>query len=164
MGLPLVGLAIGLYAMGAYVADVVIRPERVARVAREFAQRVGKPVLNVGAGTRGSSLRVAMLGATSWGDVNCDLAASVDAACASDTVCYCDAVKLPYPDKAFGAVIASHVLEHMENPQAALAEWDRVADRVYVIVPKWWAPHTWLHPGHRWFIDGDGRLTPLYPG
>jgi len=162
MPIPFIAAALGVYTLGAYVVDVLLFPDQAAREARSFAKSIGKPVLNVGAGTPGSSLRVAMLGATLWGDINCDIAASKSTSCGGDNVCYCDAVKLPFPDKYFGAVIASHVLEHMENPQAAVAEWNRVADRVYVIVPKWWAPHTWLHPGHRWVISEDGRTTPLW--
>lgn len=98
----------------------------------------------------GSSLRVFLLGPTKWGDVNCDLAAD-----GSGGVTFCNVQKLPYPDKYFGAVIASHVLEHVENPAAALSEMQRVADEVFIIVPAWWAPHTWLHPGHRWFLSPD---------
>lgn len=162
MTLPRVGIAIGLFALGAYVADVVFRPAQVAREARRYAQSVGKPVLNVGAGTPGSSLRVAILGATIWGDVNCDIAASKSTACGNESFCWCDAVRLPFPDKTFGAVIASHVLEHMADPEAAVAEWERVADRVYIVVPAWWAPHTWLHPGHCWVFWEDGSKTPLW--
>ena len=162
MSLKRVGVTLGLFAVAAYVADVLVRPARVADEAQRFARSVGKPVLNVGAGTPGSSLRVAILGPTKWGDVNCDIAADESAACGKDEVCWCDAAKLPYPDKTFGAVIASHVLEHMADPEAAMAEWERVADRVYVVVPKWWTPHAWLHPRHCWMFWDDGSKVPLW--
>ena len=148
--------------VGAYVLDVLVRPALVAREAQTFARAMRKPVLNVGAGTPGSSLRTVLLGPTQWGDVNCDIAAPRAQPCAPHAVCYCDGAKLPYPNKFFGAVVASHVLEHMKDPSVALAEWHRVADRVYVIVPKWWAPHTWLHPGHRWYFKDDGTAVPLW--
>lgn len=149
------------YAAVAYIADVVIRPAAVARMARMAARCRKKPLLNVGCGTAGSSLRVALLGPTRWGDVNCDVAAK-NACDASSKTCHCDIHNLPYGDKQFGAVIASHVLEHVDDPCRALAELRRVADEVFVIVPAWWAPHTWLHPGHQWFVDDRGSLTPLW--
>ncbi len=40
-----------------------------------------------------------------------------------DTV---DAAKLHYPDDSFDRVIATHVLEHMQNPHAVIREWCRV--------------------------------------
>jgi SAM-dependent methyltransferase len=37
-----------------------------------------------------------------------------------------DATKLPYPNASFDRLIATHVLEHIPDPVAALREWDRV--------------------------------------
>jgi ubiquinone/menaquinone biosynthesis C-methylase UbiE len=151
-----------VFAAVAYVLDVVVRPNEVARAARAAAIRRGKRLLNVGCGTPGSSMRVALLGPTAWGDVNCDVAAT--AACTSRDACTCDIMDLPWEDKAFGAVIASHVLEHVPDPTKAMRELERVADEVFVITPPWWAPHTWLHPGHRWYVRADGSLMPLWRG
>jgi len=151
------------YSFAAYCADVIVRPALVAADARKYSNSVGKPLLNVGCGTRVSSVRSTILGPTSWGDVNCDINASAACEMGSTKPCYCDAHRLPFPDKHFGAVIASHVLEHVVDPAAVMAELHRVSDRVYAIVPKWWAPHTWLHPGHRWFIRGR-HATPLWTG
>lgn len=145
---------VGLYTGYAYYRDVIDRPAKVAAQAREYCNAVGKPLLNVGAGTSRSSVRAAVLGPTLWGDVNIDLAAP-DGPPGPNRVTYGDGTRVPYPDKYFGAVIASHVLEHIDRPDLAVAEWRRVADKMFVIVPVWWAPHTWLHPGHRWFIDGE---------
>ena len=153
--------AFALFAGGAYYLDVIRRPALVAQRARAAASRRGKPLLNVGAGTKGSSVRVAVLGPTRWGDVNCDLAGR-DAACGGPAVCPCDIEDLPFDDGTFGAVIASHVLEHVRNPGLALAELARVADEVFVVTPPWWAPHTWLHPGHLWFVDPAGKFHPLW--
>jgi len=55
------------YSFAAYVADVVVRPSMVAKDARRFANSTGKPLLNVGCGTRASSVRSTILGPTSWG-------------------------------------------------------------------------------------------------
>ena len=142
------------------MVDVLLRPADVAKAAQKAALLAGKPCLNVGAGTAGTSLSAALFGPTLWGDVNCDLAGS--GTCGPGRVCHCDACALPFPDKHFGAAIASHVLEHVDRPRTALRELHRVADRVFVITPPWWAPHTWLHPGHRWYRGVDGKFASLW--
>jgi hypothetical protein len=51
---------------------------------------------------------------------------------------YGHACSLPFHDHALDYVIASHVLEHVANPVAALAEWHRVVRHdgiIYLIVP-----------------------------
>lgn len=149
------------YVASAYIKDVVVRPRQVASLARSYCDRVGKPLLNIGAGTASTSLRTALLGPTLWGDVNVDNAAPRDVPHGPKRVSFADAYQLPWADHLFGAVIASHVLEHLARPDLALIEWRRVADKVFVVVPPWWAPHTWLHPGHRWYIDPS--LKTAYP-
>jgi len=149
------------YLAAAYVKDVIVRPKQVARLARDYCTRVHKPLLNVGAGTRQTSLRAAIFGPTLWGDVNLDPGAPRIAP-GPRVVAFGNPYDLRrWPDRHFGAIIASHVLEHLERPDVALAEWRRVADRVFVVVPPWWAPHAWLNPSHRWFIDAS--LKTAYP-
>jgi ubiquinone/menaquinone biosynthesis C-methylase UbiE len=157
-------IPIAMYGLGAYVADVITRPELVAKRARRAANRRGKPLLNVGAGTPGSSVRVLVMGQTNWGDINCDLAGTgrPGPRPRRDHVYQADVQRLPFRNKQFGAVIASHVLEHVPRPDVALCELERVADEVFVICPPWWAPHTWLHPGHQWYLSRHGRWLPLY--
>lgn len=131
---------VGYFAASAYTVDVLVRPALAARKARKAADARGKPLISV---VDAGGLRARLLGPTLWGDVNVEV---VD-----------DDPELPYDDKEFGALIASHVLEHMDDPIAALTEWERVADELFVVVPRWWAPHTWLHPGHRWVFLGKQK-------
>lgn len=145
------------YTAGAYLVDVVLRREIAAREARAYADSVNKPMLNVGAGAPGTAL----FGSTLYGDVNMDLGAP-RVPCRPGVICHGDAHKLPFEDREFGSLLASHVLEHLDRPDRALAEWQRVADRLWVITPSWWAPHTWLHPGHRWYFAGDGSKLALW--
>jgi ubiquinone/menaquinone biosynthesis C-methylase UbiE len=147
-----------LYSIATYVIDVPIRRAIAARRAREYANWIGKPMINIGAGTSESAL----FGPTLYGDINIDIA-SKSLHCGPNVVCYGDAENLSqYPDKFFGSLLASHVLEHLENPTRALEEWRRVSDQVFVIVPSWWAPHTWLHPDHKWFVSNNLReFRPL---
>ena len=68
--LPRIAKGFVVLTVGAYIGDVLIRPAFVARDARAAADARGKPLLNLGAGTPRSSLRVMLLGPTLWGDVN----------------------------------------------------------------------------------------------
>ena len=59
---------------------------------------------------------------------------------------YGHACALPFHDHALDYVIASHVLEHVANPIAALVEWQRVVRPggiIYLVVPDRRA--TWEH-------------------
>lgn len=114
--------------------------------AQAYAISVGKPVLNVGC--CGSPI-------STWGwienagDVNCDITCPVK--CEGAGGCeFCNIFALPYEDKQFGSVICMHVLEHLDRPEDALKELQRVADRVYVITPLPIALQNWLYPEHKW--------------
>lgn len=47
-----------------------------------------------------------------------------------------DATKLPFKDKSFDFVIASHILEHMPNPEIFIAELQRVGKAGYIETPN----------------------------
>lgn len=149
------------YTACLYLVDVLLAPVEVARLARRVAVKDGRPLLNAGAGTPSSSVRARVFGATLWGDVNVDLQGRGPHG--PRTVSYGDVCDLSeWPDGYFGAAIASHVLEHVTDPEAALRELTRVAGTVFLCVPHPAAPHTWLHPGHRWYIDRQGRFHRLW--
>jgi len=57
--------------------------------------------------------------------------------------------KLPFKDKAFDFVIASHVLEHSHDPAAFLAEIQRVAKAGYIEVPDAFMERINPYPDHR---------------
>ena len=60
---------------------------------------------------------------------------------------YGHACDLPFHDHSLDYVVASHVLEHVANPVAALAEWYRVVRPggiIYLVVPH--RQCTWDHP------------------
>lgn len=56
-----------------------------------------------------------------------------------------------FEDKQFGAVFASHVLEHIEDIEAGFSELSRVADKVFISHPP---PDSLFvySPGHKWKI------------
>ncbi len=151
---------LGVWCVSGYVIDVLVRPHNIAQQARAAAG--SKPVLNVGAGTSTSSLRAFLLGPTLWGDVNLDLTGRGPHG--PDNVSFGDAHDLSeWPDGFFGATVASHVLEHVKDPEWVEAELRRVtAGPVYIITPKAIWLHTWSHPGHRWYRNEGGRYLPLW--
>jgi len=69
-----------------------------------------------------------------------------------------------FKNKQFGAVYASHVLEHVEDPDAALQELNRVAENVFIITPLLLGPSAWLHPDHKWVFWGTKKIvrTPRF--
>lgn len=149
------------YSAGAYIVDVPLRRSLTAKKARKYADKKGKPLLNVGAGTE----KTALFGPTYYGDVNVDLYGRKDVPHGTeDVVTYADAENLKeFEDGQFGAVFSSHLLEHLPDPQKAISEFLRVCggdrDAVFIVTPSWWAPHTWLHPFHLWYAtDGAGGV------
>ena len=148
----------GLYGLGSYFLDVPLRRMLLARQARKYADQRGLPLLNVGAGTGPT----AMFGPTFYGDVNVDLSGRKDVQHGTPgEVSYADAQDLSaFADGQFGAVFASHLVEHLPDPEAAIREFLRVSgndpDALFVITPRWWDPAAWAHPGHLWYAT-DGR-------
>ena len=72
---------------------------------------------------------------------------------------------LPFADKQFGVAFASHLLEHLDNWQFALAEMLRVADYVVVVLPHPTSLVGWLWPEHRqhFSLDDIREMAQLYP-
>ena len=67
---------------------------------------------------------------------------------------------LPFQDKAFDFVIASHVLEHSRDPARFLEEMQRVGKAGYIEVPDAFMERVNPYPDHRLEITTrDGRLV-----
>lgn len=137
--MSIVKAALG-FAVATYVNDVVVQPRQVGALARRYCDHVGKPLLLI----RGESAAGAILGAP----------VKVEAEQRR-------AYPIRVPDKTFGAVLAVDTLERLKNPQAAVREWNRVADKVFAVVPSAWSLYAWLDPSNRWVIRGD-RALPLW--
>jgi len=113
--------------------------------AKRAARKAGKPLLNAGCGSA----------YTESSDVNLDIIAR-----GVPNFVHGDIQDLSmFKNKQFGAVYASHVLEHVEDPNAALLELNRVAENVFIITPLPLWPSAWLHPDHKWVFWGTKRIT-----
>lgn len=70
-----------------------------------------------------------------------------------------DASKMPFKDKAFDFIVASHILEHMADPEKFIKELQRVGKSGYIETPN--AIFERLHPYHIHcleIIENDGVL------
>lgn len=126
--------------------------------ARQTADALGKPLLNAGCGgwlyPSSGRRRAIMLS-----DVNLDI---VPRPRVPNFVLGNVEDMSMFPDKQFGAVICSHVLEHVSNLSAARSELERVADCQFVITPRPIAPSAWMDPSHRRvFADSHGDAVLL---
>jgi SAM-dependent methyltransferase len=72
-----------------------------------------------------------------------------------------DAAHLPFPDRAFDAVISNHSLEHFHDLGGSLAEIGRVlkpTGALYIAVPD---ASTFCDRLYRWLARGGGHLNPF---
>ena len=130
---------------------------------REIAPNQDKPILNVGAGCID-------LGPNT---VNCDKFQTVNGynrieamcPCKKDKIEYCDLEKLAYPDKQFSIAVASHVLEHTDNPKQALSELQRVSDKQIILTPKPWDISSYFIPTHKYVFTDPYKAegVRIYP-
>jgi len=139
--MSLLKAALGFVTTG-YMNDAVLKPRATGKLARSYCDRRGKPLLLI----RGERLVDVVMGDP------------VKAEAVQRR-----AYPLPYRDKTFGAVMAVNVLERLKRPDLAIREWRRVAEKVFVCVPSWWAPHAWFDPGHRWVVHPNiSKVMPLW--
>lgn len=68
---------------------------------------------------------------------------------------------LPFEDKSFDYVYCSHVLEHVEEPEKAIKEIQRVGKKGYIEVPTKMSDtlfnYTRLEHFHKWYINIVGN-------
>jgi len=133
-----------------WLAHALLERRSLYAKARKAADVVGKPLLVVGAPYGMYGCGDVVLDPKDTGECPNVVTESVES--------------IPFPDKHFGAVFASHVLEHVCHPQRALSELHRVADSVYIAWPRPWRTIAWANPGHTWLMgkkQGDFTFRPL---
>lgn len=67
-----------------------------------------------------------------------------------------DAAALPFEDKSFDYVIASHVLEHVDDPAKVASEMMRVAKAGYIETPSELSEHLFGWSFHKWMVHREG--------
>ena len=165
-----IGKALGLFAVGSlvtlagkYVACELIHLTGTKDAAFEEARRFadGKGIINLGAGPH-RTYQAQIIAESP------EILANIDVAL--DGIPHfiqfdIEREPLPFADKQFGCAFASHVLEHLDNWQFALAEASRVADYVVVVLPHPQYFSGWIWPGHRqhFSVDDIDAIAQLYP-
>ncbi len=88
-------------------------------------------------------------GHTDGGGINTDIVAHTKL----ERMVLADPLNLPFKDKSFNRVLCSHAAEHMQDPEALLAELRRVGHEVTVIVPPMWDLSVFFNFfEHRWIF------------
>ena len=64
------------------------------------------------------------------------------------------------PDNS-AVIFASHVLEHVNDPDKVLKDMTRVGP-TYIALPKWWNIQNWISPSHKWLFTKYGTLENPY--
>ncbi|WP_162941988.1 class I SAM-dependent methyltransferase [Desertimonas flava] len=67
-----------------------------------------------------------------------------------------DAADMPFADGVFDYVVCSHVLEHVPDPAAVVAEMTRVGKAGYIEVPEASSAKILDFPSHLWWVRADG--------
>jgi len=79
----------------------------------------------------------------------------------------CNVEKTPFKDKEFDFVIASHILEHVQNPEIFCKELTRIGKRGYIEVPTpLWdnlvdGPTNNDPYGHKWWVTFDDSKNSI---
>jgi hypothetical protein len=150
--------AIAIGAAALYDIPEQLQRGRVFDMARAEADRRGKPLLNVGCSGLPRPLSYSCAGA--------DVCLEIDPL--KHRFCRCPlrapgtVLAIPFPRGTFGSAVCFHVLEHLrsiDDAEQAIRELERVADRVYVLVPARGGVIATLHPDHCLWLDlvADGR-------
>ncbi len=74
-----------------------------------------------------------------------------------------DITRLPFPDGAFDFVICSHVLEHLDDPAAAIKELQRVAHAGYIETPSPINERLMRYEVHKWIVQVVGDELVFTP-
>lgn len=70
----------------------------------------------------------------------------------------CDAQCLPFKSKVFDYFMASHIAEHVENPEEFCEELMRISKREYVETPSKIGEIHLTEPFHKWYVYAKGSV------
>jgi hypothetical protein len=136
---------------------------RQYRDAVRFAESRKKPLLIAGGPWGVKPYRYWLrMPAHGGGDVCLD----IDKRALRDHPCavVADITSIPFKDKSFGAVFASHIIEHMPNievAERALSELKRVADSVFIVYPSKQSILAWVKLEHHLWLWQEGNVMCL---
>lgn len=68
-----------------------------------------------------------------------------------------DALEMPFQNKEFDFIIASHIAEHIDNPEKFCMELSRVGKRGYIETPGAFDEFFLNEPFHKWIVSKQGN-------
>ncbi len=71
-----------------------------------------------------------------------------------------DVMHIPFKNKVFDSVLASHIIEHLPDPRALISECTRVGLSVELRFPHWASASAYCDPSHKWVWFG-GKFRPV---
>jgi len=129
------------------------------QLAIEYSRQFKKPLLVAGGPWGGRPWRRRLkIPAHAMGDVTIDISQTAVEGHPKGVVA--NVTNLPFPDKTFGAALASHLLEHLydvNEAKRALSELNRVADKVFIACPSRQSIAAWIIPDHRLWVWQKGN-------
>ena len=137
--------------------------DRQYQAACARAREEGKPLLVAG-GPWGVTRTRRRFGVPAHG--NGDVCLDIDRRALGDhpSGVVANVTHIPFADKSFGAVFASHLLEHLPTVEAAsqaLDELNRVAGAVYIVYPSRQSLAGWFVPDHHLWVWQKNGVTYL---
>lgn len=153
---------IGLWQLVVWLIESRAK-SRQYKAACACAEAKGKPLLVAG-GPWGVTRTRRRLNKPAHG--NGDVCLDIDRRALGEHPCgvVANVTHIPFTDKCFGAVFASHLLEHLPNVEAAsraLEELNRVADEVYLVYPSRQSLAGWAIPDHHLWVWQKNSTTYL---
>jgi len=162
--LCIVGISVGviIWQLAVWVGEIQDKDSKY-EVAAARARKTGKPLLVAGGPWSDRGIRRWLkMPAHGGGDVCLDIERHAFEGHPCGVIA--DVTRIPFSDKAFGAVFASHILEHLPSTyyaDMALDELSRIAEVVFLAYPSRQSIGAWLHPGHNLWVWQKGDAIYL---
>ncbi len=155
-------LGVGGWQLAVWLGEIRDKNKKY-RAARAYALKRNKPLLVVG-GAWGNKWARHLLKLPAHG--NGDVCIDIDSRAIGNHPCgvIANVTHIPFSDKSFGAVFASHLLEHLptvDDAQKALAELNRIAEAVFIAYPSRQSIAGWVIPDHHLWVWQKGNETYL---
>jgi len=159
-----VGISLGVVSWQlAVLSGEISQKSKRYKAAAACAWKLGKPLLVAGGPWSNRGIRRWLnMPAHSDGDVCLDIERRAFEGHPYGVIA--DVAQIPFSDKAFGAVFASHLLEHLPSiyyANRALDELNRVAETVFLVYPSRQSIGAWLHRGHHLWVWQKGNAIYL---
>ena len=156
------GIILGLtvWQVAVWTGEISQKDNRY-KAAVECSKKLGKPLLVAGGPWSNRGIRRKLnMPAHGGGDVCLDIDCRAFEGHPRGLVA--DVTQIPFPDKIFGAVFASHLLEHLPSVYSAnkaLDELSRVSESVFLVHPSRQSIGAWLHRGHHLWVWQEGNTV-----